>query len=371
MKYIKLKDVCKINMGQSPDSSSYNESGEGIPFFQGNADFGDRYPVTRIWCSEPKKVAQENDILISVRAPIGAINYSKEKCCIGRGLAALTVDKTKISEKLLFWVLKAKKEELNRQGTGSTFKAISKKSLEELLIPQIDIKEQEKDVEILEKIYMIIQNKNKELKLLTDLISARFVELFGDLKSNNKRWPIVGFKECADIDTNMIHNFEGYEDYPHIGINCIEKETGRLIGYRTIAEDGVISGKYLFTPKHIIYSKIRPNLNKVALPDFKGLCSADAYPILVKSEICNREYFGYTLRSKYFLDYILAFSNRTNLPKVNKNQVEGFMLPLPSIDLQNQFAAFVQQVNKSKFEVQKSLEKTQLLFDSLMQEYFG
>ena len=371
MKYIKLKDVCKINMGQSPDSSSYNESGEGIPFFQGNADFGDRYPVTRIWCSEPKKVAQENDILISVRAPIGAINYSKEKCCIGRGLAALTVDKTKISEKLLFWVLKAKKEELNRQGTGSTFKAISKKSLEELLIPQIDIKEQEKDVEILEKIYMIIQNKHKELKLLTDLISARFVELFGDLKSNNKRWPIVGFKECADIDTNMIHNFEGYEDYPHIGINCIEKETGRLIGYRTIVEDGVISGKYLFTPKHIIYSKIRPNLNKVALPDFKGLCSADAYPILVKSEICNREYFGYTLRSKYFLDYILAFSNRTNLPKVNKNQVEGFMLPLPPIDLQNQFAAFVQQVNKSKFEVQKSLEKTQLLFDSLMQEYFG
>ena len=371
MKYIKLKDVCKINMGQSPDSSSYNESGEGIPFFQGNADFGDRYPVTRIWCSEPKKVAQENDILISVRAPIGAINYSKEKCCIGRGLAALTVDKTKISEKLLFWVLKAKKEELNRQGTGSTFKAISKKSLEELLIPQIDIKEQEKDVEIFEKIYMIIQNKHKELKLLTDLISARFVELFGDLKSNNKRWPIVGFKECADIDTNMIHNFEGYEDYPHIGINCIEKETGRLIGYRTIVEDGVISGKYLFTPKHIIYSKIRPNLNKVALPDFKGLCSADAYPILVKSEICNREYFGYTLRSKYFLDYILAFSNRTNLPKVNKNQVEGFMLPLPPIDLQNQFAAFVQQVNKSKFEVQKSLEKTQLLFDSLMQEYFG
>lgn len=355
MKYIKLKDVCKINMGQSPDSSSYNESGEGIPFFQGNADFGDRYPVTRIWCSEPKKVAQENDILISVRAPIGAINYSKEKCCIGRGLAALTVDKTKISEKLLFWVLKAKKEELNRQGTGSTFKAISKKSLEELLIPQIDIKEQEKDVEILEKIYMIIQNKHKELKLLTDLIRARFVELFGDLKSNNKRWPIVGFKECADIDTNMIHNFEGYENYPHIGINCIEKETGRLIGYRTIAEDGVISGKYLFTPKHIIYSKIRPNLNKVALPDFKGLCSADAYPILVKSEICNREYFGYTLRSKYFLDYILAFSNRTNLPKVNKNQVEGFMLPLPPIDLQNQFAAFVQQVNKSKFVIHKFL----------------
>lgn len=176
---------------------------------------------------------------------------------------------------------------------------------------------------------------------------SRFIELFGDLKTNSKGWQIVGFKDCADIDTNMVHDFEGYEDYPHIGIDSIEKETGRLIGYRTIAEDGIISGKYLFTPEHIIYSKIRPNLNKVAMPDFDGLCSADAYPILVKEGICNREYFGYTLRSQYFLDYILAFSNRTNLPKVNKSQVEGFVLPLPPIELQNQFSDFVVSTDKS------------------------
>lgn len=200
---------------------------------------------------------------------------------------------------------------------------------------------------------------------------ARFVEMFGDLKTNSKMWQIVGFNECAVIDTNMIHNFQGYEDYPHIGIDSIEKETGKLIGYRTISEDGVVSGKYLFTPQHIIYSKIRPNLNKVALPDFDGLCSADAYPILVKKEICNREYMGYTLRNKYFLDYILAFSSRTNLPKVNKKQVEGFKLPLPPMGLQNQFADFVHQVDKSKVAVQKALDETQILFDSLMQKYFG
>ena len=216
-----------------------------------------------------------------------------------------------------------------------------------------------------------MSGKRKELKFLDDLIKARFVEMFGDLKANSRGWTVVGFKECADIDTKMIHNFEGYEGYPHIGIDSIEKETGRLVGYRTIADDGVVSGKYLFTPAHIIYSKIRPNLNKVALPDFEGLCSADAYPILVKEEICNREYLGYTLRSKCFLDYILAFSNRTNMPKVNKNQVEGFRLPLPPMDLQNQFADFVRQVDKSKVAIQKSLDETKLLFDSLMQEYFG
>ena len=236
---------------------------------------------------------------------------------------------------------------------------------------ETDIDRQCEIVDVLDKLTQIIQQRNKEISALDDLIKARFVELFGDLKTNSKGWQIVGFKDCADIDTNMVHDFEGYEDYPHIGIDSIEKETGRLIGYRTIAEDGIISGKYLFTPEHIIYSKIRPNLNKVAMPDFDGLCSADAYPILVKEGICNREYFGYTLRSQYFLDYILAFSNRTNLPKVNKSQVEGFVLPLPPIEVQEQFAAFVAQTDKSKVKVQKALDETQKLFDSLMQQYFG
>ncbi len=348
MKYLMLKDVCKISMGQSPNSSSYNDNGDGVPFFQGNADFGERYPITRKWCNEPTKMANPKDILISVRAPIGAINYAKEECCIGRGLAALTPDRNKVSPEYIYWLLKAKNEELNSKGTGSTFKAISRKVLEETLVPDVDFDKQHEYAKILEKIYSVIQNRKKELVRFDDFIKARFIEIFGDIRTNSKGWKIVGFKECADIDTNMIHDFKGYENYPHIGIDSIEKETGKLIGYRTIAEDGVISGKYLFTSAHIIYSKIRPNLNKVAMPDFEGLCSADAYPILVKKDVCNREYFGYILRSKYFLDYVLAFSNRTNLPKVNKNQVEGFTLPLPPIEFQNQFADFVHKVNKSK-----------------------
>ena len=231
---------------------------------------------------------------------------------------------------------------------GATRQKLTQAAMRKMQIPARSMDEQKYIVDGLNRIIKIKEQRQRKLLLLDDLIKARFVELFGDLKLNSKNWKIVGFSECAGIDTNMIHDFRGYENYPHIGIDSIEKETGRLVGYRTISEDGVISGKYLFTPAHIIYSKIRPNLNKVAMPDFDGLCSADAYPILVKDGICNREYFGYTLRSQYFLDYILTFSNRTNLPKVNKSQVEGFTLPLPPIELQNQFADFVHQVNKSK-----------------------
>jgi type I restriction enzyme S subunit len=162
-----------------------------------------------------------------------------------------------------------------------------------------------------------------------------------------------------------------YADYPHIGIDSIEKDTGVLSGFRTVKEDNVISGKYVFTPKHIIYSKIRPNLNKVALPSFDGLCSADAYPILPNSNNCNRLYLAVLLRSEYFLDYILGFSARSNMPKVNRKQVEGFTAPLPPIALQEQFANFYEQLDKSKFELKQAIANISELMKSLIQQDFS
>ena len=238
-----------------------------------------------------------------------------------------------------------------------------------IIVPTI--KEQLETVAILDKVKELLSHRRNELKKFDELIKARFVEMFGDFKINPMGWPIMGFEEIASIDGNMTTDYEKYADYPHIGIDSIEKETGLLKGYRTVAEDGVISGKYVFTPAHIIYSKIRPNLNKVALPDFKGLCSADAYPILPNEGKCNRVFLAYDMRSRFFLDYILQFCNRTNLPKVNRKEVAGFKTPLPPLELQNEFATFVAQVDKSKVKVQEAMDKAQLLFDSLMQEYFG
>ena len=245
------------------------------------------------------------------------------------------------------------------------------KWLKEAKIYYPNSEEQSKIVLILDGISSVIEHRQQQLQKLDELVKARFVELFGDLKSNPMEWPVVPFAEFAKIDGNMTTDYEKYADYPHIGIDSIEKGTGALKGYRTVREDGVISGKYIFTPQHIIYSKIRPNLNKVALPDFEGLCSADAYPILPNHSNCNRVFLAIALRSEYFLEYILQFSSRTNLPKVNRKEITGFRMPLPPLKLQEQFAAFVEQADKSKVAVQKALDEAQLLFDSLMQKYFG
>lgn len=377
MKY-KLGEICEIISGSTP-KTGIPEYWDGTQKWITPAELNeDTYIIT----DSIRKLTElgvekaglssfpEGTVILSSRAPIGKVAIAGCEMYCNQGFKNLICSE-KINNHYLYWFLKGRTEYLNSLGRGATFKEISKQIVSNIEIDVPPIEQQKRAVNQLEKANAIIRLRKQQLQKLDELVKARFVELFGDLKSNSKGWPIVAFTECAKIDTNMIHDFNGYEDYPHIGIDSIEKETGRLSGYRTVAEDGIVSGKYLFTEKHIIYSKIRPNLNKVAMPDFVGVCSADAYPILVKDDVCVKEYLVYTMRSKYFLDYILSFSSRTNLPKVNKRQVEGFSLPLPAIELQQQFATFVAEINKSKVAVQKALDEAQLLFDSLMQKYFG
>ena len=255
--------------------------------------------------------------------------------------------------------------------TGTALKRIILKGIRKIEVDLPDIGEQKQRVQRLSKVDYLCQLRKQQLAKLDELVKVRFVEMFGDFKNNSKNWPIVKFDEFAKIDGNMTTDYEKYADYPHIGIDSIEKGTGELKGYRTVKEDGVVSGKYIFTPQHIIYSKIRPNLNKVALPDFEGLCSADAYPILPNPKNCNRIFLALAMRSDYFLDYILQFSARTNLPKVNRKEIAGFSMPLPPLSLQNDFSTFVERVNQQKQTVQQSLEKLELMKKALMQEYFG
>jgi type I restriction enzyme S subunit len=110
-----INNACIIILGQSPPSSTYNVNGEGLPFFQGKAEFGERYPIVVKWCSRPRKIAQKNDIFISVRAPVGPTNIAHSECCIGRGLAAIRpLEGTK--HLYIFYYLRSIEHELSEMG---------------------------------------------------------------------------------------------------------------------------------------------------------------------------------------------------------------------------------------------------------------
>lgn len=122
------EEIATLVMGQSPSSTSYNDTQEGLPFFQGKADFGLRSPVARKWCTEPARIAEAGDILISVRAPVGDVNIASVQSCIGRGLAAIRPGPRVIRD-FLFYALMNEKERLDSLGSGATFKAINKDTL--------------------------------------------------------------------------------------------------------------------------------------------------------------------------------------------------------------------------------------------------
>ena len=350
MSQLKLTDVAKINMGQSPSSETYNSEKNGLPFYQGNVDFGEKYPTVRIWCDKPTKIAEPGDILMSVRAPIGALNYANEKCCIGRGLAAITPDPDMTSSEFIYWFLRARHSELNRIGTGSTFKAINRKTLESIEFPKYNKNEQYYIAEILSKIDKTIGEKKAQLEKLDNLIKARFVEMFGDVYKTSKypkqKW-------------NNIVTIKNGKDYKKVAVN--------KGGYPVYGTGGEIARTSEFLcPENTIIVGRKGTINN---------------PLLVREKFWNVDTaFGVIPSDKlhylYFFWFCKMFDfSRLNkqavLPSTTKADLLNIEMQVPPIELQKQFATFVTQIDKSKFAVQKSLEKTQLLFNSLMQEYFG
>lgn len=136
---MKLSEVAEIVMGQSPDSSSYNDIEDGVAFFQGKTEFGRINPVVKKWCNNPTKISKPLDILISVRAPVGDVNINNIEACIGRGLGAIRAASNS-NYKYLYYAIQKYNNQLKKASQGSTFEAINSNDLKglKLPIPHID-----------------------------------------------------------------------------------------------------------------------------------------------------------------------------------------------------------------------------------------
>ncbi|MET9720774.1 restriction endonuclease subunit S [Streptomyces rochei] len=154
-----------------------------------------------------------------------------------------------------------------------------------------------------------------------------------------KGWAWVPFADVARVASNLVSPFD-YPDLPHIAPNHIESETGRLLPFATVAEDGVKSPKHLFSSGHVLYSKIRPYLAKVVMAKFDGLCSADMYPI--STEI-DAGFLAFWLRSPAFTGLAAKHQGRSVLPKINKEALAKLPVPVPPLDEQRRIVAMLEE----------------------------
>lgn len=376
MEYTLLKNIAVITMGQSPSSSSYNEEGVGIPFYQGNADFGELYPTARIWCNEPKKIANKNDILISVRAPIGALNYATEQCCIGRGLASITV-KDEALRNYVFHLLKANRNKLINQGSGSTFKAIGKSNLEEIRIPIVDEMTQKKIMNLMDATEQTIRQRQIELQLFDDLIKARFVEMFGTYPANEKGWNTGNIRDIvSEVRYGSSRPAVDGGRYPYLRMNNITydgeldlSDTKRIdVPDNELEKCTVRRGDVLFNRTN---SKELVGKTCVYNRDEMMVLAGFVIRVRVNDEVLP-EFLSAFLNTDFSKKMLLGMCKTAiGQANINAQELQNICLYVPPIDLQQQFVDFKKQLDKSKAAVQKALDETQLLFDSLMQEYFG
>ena len=365
-----LKDLVDIQMGQSPDSKFYNYDEIGLPFYQGKADFGRINPTPKIWCSKPKKEAKPNDILISVRAPVGDLNINNEQSCIGRGLAAITC-RSDVDMMYLYYYLKYLKPQLKHISTGSTFESINRTQLENLIIDYKTYSEQIKISNILQVVEREIEVKENLLRLYDLLIKSRFVEMFGDPNASRTKYklvPIHTVTDCMVPGRDKPKSFTG--EIPWITINDLN-----INGYTNKSKLGL--GLTIDEVKEVNRKCVPQGSVLMSCVGNLGLCSIASVDVVINQQLhsyqCNE--FINNLYLMYYLSFKNTYMNKiassTTVLYMNKNACNNIPVLLPPIELQISFAKYLNRINKLKSDVQKSIDETQLLMDSLMQEYFG
>ena len=200
-------------------------------------------------------------------------------------------------------------------------------------------------ISVLDKLTGIIDSRKKELESFDELIKARFVELFGLPVSNSKEWPTESMSDVAPA-VNYTGEFD--DEVWLLNLDMVEAQTGKILDYLMVTVDEIGNSTCTFDESNVLYSKLRPYLNKVVIPDRCGYATSELVPLQpVKSKL-NREYLAFMLRSDEFVNMITEKVAGAKMPRVSMGDFRKFAVPVPPLDLQNQFAGFVKQVDKSK-----------------------
>lgn len=205
-----LKDVADISMGQAPDGSSYNFDSNGHPLIAGAGDFGSDTPSPKKFTTLPTRISKKGDIILCIRATIGDLNWSDRDYCLGRGVAGIRPNPSQIDPKYLWFALQSQKKALESQGTGSTFKQVSRSDVERLKIFVPSLPEQRRIATILDKADAIRRKRRQAIDLMNDFLRSVFLEMFGESALGRESWKEVRLEEILKFLTSGSRGWAKY-----------------------------------------------------------------------------------------------------------------------------------------------------------------
>jgi type I restriction enzyme S subunit len=259
----------------------------------------------------------------------------------------------------------------------TTIPNLSRNRLATLDVPHPRLDEQQAVASTLARVRAAVQLHDRSSELAEELKRAAMRELFArGLRDEAQKgteiglvpesWEIVPFSEACFIAQGQVDpKIEPYASMLHIGPENVEQNTGRLLPCALVKELGLISGKYLFNETDIVYSKIRPNLRKAALPDFVGVCSADMYPLTPRSGF-SRYFLFFYLLSETFTAHATAHQIRTGIPKINREQLNSIRIPKPPVDEQEDIARIIEAIDRKADLHRKKRAVLDELFKALL-----
>lgn len=382
MEVKKLKECCTIIAGQSPESKYYNSNGDGLPFFQGKADFGELYPSIRVYCSQPTKIAEKDDILLSVRAPVGPTNLAPCKVCIGRGLTAIRPSEVLLTRYVLLF-FRYFEAQLASKGTGTTFKAITQDVVKNLEIPIPPLPEQERIVARIEELFSQLDAGVETLKktkaqlavyrqaVLKEAFEGRLtihvpVNLPLSWESSDETntlpaipedWHYIALKYLGDLGRGKSKHRPRNDPklfvdgkYPFIQTGDVKAATNCITSFtKQYGEFGLSQSK--LWPKGTLCITIAANIAETA---FLGIdaCFPDSIVGFTPNESILAEYVRYFVESQKIR--LWAFAPATAQKNINLDTLENLIVPYCSIDEQRVVISEIE----SRLSVCDSIEQT-------------
>ncbi|MGI5983492.1 MAG: restriction endonuclease subunit S [Sakamotonia sp.] len=383
MEKMKIGDVCNILNGFAFKSENYMDLGIRIIRIA-NVQKGfieDTMPVFYPITSEglDKYMLEEGDLLISLTGNVGRVALLEKKmlpAALNQRVACLRLKTDKISKRYLFHILNSNyfEQQCIQSSKGVAQKNMSTEWLKEYEIPLYPIEQQAEIISVLDKIGLIMADRAKELKKLNDLIKARFAEMFGNPVNNDRGWECKLLNDICDGIGDGLHGTPEYDDnggYPFInGNNLIDGEIVITPATKMVSEETYKKHLIDISPNAILIS-INGTLGKLAFYNGEQvMLGKSACYCNLKSSV-NKVFVYGVMKSDAFAEFLDNSSTKSTIKNVGLKAIREYKLILPPTKLQEQFAAFVKQTEKSKVVIQKSFDEMQLLFDSLMQKYFG